>query len=79
MGDGSGAFTRGALRLARETTEAFLREAEAEGRPMEAGVARRALGMTCLHLGEFAEAQALLSVWRRVASGGDGYFALATE
>ena len=58
--------TRGALRLARETAEAFLREAEAEGRPMEAGVARRALG-------------ALLSVWRRVASGGEGYFALATE
>ena len=55
-----GSYTRGALRLAHETTEAFLREAEAEGRPMEAGVARRALGVTCLHLGEFAEARSQL-------------------
>jgi predicted ATPase len=53
-------YVRGELRLARQMSEAFLHEAESEGRPMEAGVARRTLGMSCFHLGEFAKARGRL-------------------
>ena len=48
------------MRAARDTAEAFLREAEAEDRPMEAGAARRVLGLTCLSQGEFAAARSHL-------------------
>jgi predicted ATPase len=53
-------YTRGELLAARDTAEAFLREAEAEDRAMEAGAARRVLGLTCLSQGEFAAARSHL-------------------
>jgi tetratricopeptide (TPR) repeat protein len=53
-------YTRGELVAARDTAEAFLREAEAEDRAMEAGAARRVLGLTCLSQGEFAAARSHL-------------------
>src|SRR5215472_16363660 len=55
-------FMRGQHRQARETAEAFLREAETEGRPTEAGVARRVLGFVLLKLGDL---QAARSVFER--------------
>ena len=51
---------RGQNRQARETAEAFLREAEAEGRPTEAGVARRVLGFVLLKLGDLQAARSVL-------------------
>ena len=53
-------FMRGQNRQARETAEAFLREAEAEGRPTEAGVARRVLGFVLLKLGDLQAARSVL-------------------
>jgi class 3 adenylate cyclase/tetratricopeptide (TPR) repeat protein len=53
-------FMRGQNREARETAEAFLREAEAEGRPMEAGVARRVLGFVLLKQGDLQVARSVL-------------------
>jgi class 3 adenylate cyclase/predicted ATPase len=53
-------YARGELRSARKTAEAFLSEAEAENRAMEAGAARRVLGLTCLSQGEFATARSHL-------------------
>ena len=53
-------FMRGQNRQARETAEAFLREAEAEGRPTEAGVARRVLGFVLLKLGDLQAARFVL-------------------
>ena len=53
-------FTRGEYRRARETAETFLREAEAEGRGTEAGVARRMLGLILLHQGELKAARLVL-------------------
>jgi class 3 adenylate cyclase/tetratricopeptide (TPR) repeat protein len=50
-------YVKAELRTARETAETFLREAERAGRPMEAGAARRILGLTCLFQGEFAKAR----------------------
>ena len=47
----------GDLNSARRTAESFLRESEAEGATLEAAVARRALGWTCLHQGELALAR----------------------
>jgi class 3 adenylate cyclase/predicted ATPase len=47
----------GDLNSARKTAESFLREAEVEGSSLEAAVARRALGWTCLHQGELALAR----------------------
>jgi predicted ATPase len=52
---------RGEFRLARETAEIFLREAETGGRSMEAGVARRMLGMTLLLQGDLRLARSLLA------------------
>ena len=43
-------FVRGQHRQALATAEVFLREAEAEGRGMEAGVARRVLGFVLLRM-----------------------------
>jgi tetratricopeptide (TPR) repeat protein len=53
-------FMRGEHRQAHAEAEAFLREAEAEGRPMEAGVARRVLGFVSLLLGDLQEARKAL-------------------
>jgi class 3 adenylate cyclase/tetratricopeptide (TPR) repeat protein len=50
-------FVRGQNSEARETAEVFLREAEAGGRAMEAGVARRVLGIVLLHLGDLPAAR----------------------
>jgi class 3 adenylate cyclase/predicted ATPase len=47
----------GELNSARKIAESFLREAEAEGSALEAAVARRALGWTCLFQGELALAR----------------------
>jgi len=47
----------GELNSARKIAESFLREAEAEGSTLEAAVARRALGWTCLFQGELALAR----------------------
>ena len=53
-------FMRGQNHQARETAEAFLRQAEAEGRAMEAGVARRVLGFVLLKLGDLQAARSVL-------------------
>ena len=53
-------FMRGEHRQARETAEAFLREAEADGRAPEAGVARRVLGYVLLKLGDLQAARSVL-------------------
>ena len=55
-----GHLARGECRLARETAEEFLREAEAEGRAMEAGVARRLAGFVSLMQGDLNAARAYL-------------------
>jgi len=54
----AGHYTRGELKLARETAGSFLREAEKDGRATETALARRILGLSCLHQGDFAEAHA---------------------
>ena len=51
---------RGEWRLARETAEKSLREAEAEGRAMEAGMACRAVGFVSLMQGDLKVARAVL-------------------
>ena len=51
------AFTRGELKSARELASTFLREAEAAGRMVEAGVARRGLALMSYLAGDFAEAR----------------------
>jgi len=53
-------FMRGQNRQALETAEAFLREAEAEGLPTEAGVARRVIGFILLKLGDLHAARSVL-------------------
>ncbi len=53
-------YVRGELGSARETAEAFLRDAENEGRPTAAGAARRVLGLTCLFQGDFVSARSHL-------------------
>ena len=51
------AFVRGEIKLARECAEVFLREAEASGHAMDAVVAHRTLGLTCLFQGELTLAR----------------------
>jgi tetratricopeptide (TPR) repeat protein len=51
---------RGELRLARETAETFLREAEADGLATETGVARRMLGLVCFFQGNLEAARSML-------------------
>jgi predicted ATPase len=51
---------RGQHHQARETAEAFLREAEADGRAPEAGVARRVLGFVLLKFGDLQAARSVL-------------------
>jgi len=53
-------FMRGEHRQAHAEAEAFLREAEAEGRPTEAGVGRRVLGFVSLLLGDLKAARKAL-------------------
>ena len=53
-------FMRGEYRQAHAAAEAFLREAKAEGRAMEAGVARRVLGFVSLQLGDLQAARNVL-------------------
>ena len=53
-------FTRGEYAEARERAETFLREAEGEGRAMEAGAARRMLGLVLLHQGNLNAARLVL-------------------
>jgi len=52
------ALVRGELKSAREMASTFLEEAENEGRLVEAGVARRGLGLICYVAGDFARARA---------------------
>ena len=51
------AFLRGELRSARELESSFLKEAEATGRMVEAGVARRGLALACYQAGDFLAAR----------------------
>jgi hypothetical protein len=53
-------FMRGEHRQAHAEAEAFLREAEAEGRATEAGVGRRVLGFVSLLLGDLQAARKAL-------------------
>jgi predicted ATPase len=53
---------RGQVRAARDIAERFLREAEAEGRIAETGVARRMLGFVCIYRGDLAEARTQLEL-----------------
>jgi tetratricopeptide (TPR) repeat protein len=53
-------FVRGQNRQACELAETFLREAEAEGRATEAGVARRVLGIVLLHKGDLQSSRSVL-------------------
>jgi tetratricopeptide (TPR) repeat protein len=48
---------RGEFKSAREMASAFLREAENEGRVVEAGVARRGIALICYNVGDFAQAR----------------------
>ena len=53
-------FMRGEHRRAHAAAQAFLREAKAEGRETEAGVARRVLGFVSLQLGDLEAARNIL-------------------
>ena len=57
---------RGELGLARETAEIFVRETMSEAWKTEAGVARRMLGLTCLHQGDLIDALAHLEEAARI-------------
>jgi hypothetical protein len=54
-------FTRGEIGTARGTAEAFLKESETEGRIIDAGVARRTLGLVLLFQGDFRAARSILA------------------
>ena len=51
------AIVRGELHAAQEQASTFLREAEDAGRPVEAGVAHRSLGVICYYSGDFLNAR----------------------
>ena len=55
-------WSRGEFRVARDTAERFLREAEAEGRIAEARVAHIVLGVACMQLGDLREARTQLEL-----------------
>ena len=59
-GQWGASLLRGDLRRARGIAETFLRETEAGGPTLEAGVALRTLGLTCFYQGELARGRALL-------------------
>ncbi len=65
-----GSFLRGELQSARESAEAFLREAMSAGRMTEVAVAHRNLGLTCLVQGDSAEARANLEEVLRIRRSG---------
>ena len=52
------ALVRGELKAARDMASAFLQEEEDQGRPVEAGVARRGLALICYLVGDFVQARA---------------------
>jgi predicted ATPase len=56
-GQWSFALVRGELQSARQLASAFLKEAEAAGRAVEVGVARRGLALSCYHAADFPEAR----------------------
>jgi predicted ATPase len=51
------ALVRGELQSTRQLASAFLKEAEATGRAVEAGVARRGLAHACYQAGDFLDAR----------------------
>ena len=51
------ALVRGELQSARHLASGFLKEAEAAGRAVEAGVARRSLAVACYQAADFFEAR----------------------
>ena len=53
---------RGEISAARDIAERFLRETQAEGGAAEIGVAHRAVGWSCLYLGNLAEARRQLEL-----------------
>jgi class 3 adenylate cyclase/tetratricopeptide (TPR) repeat protein len=55
-------WSRGEFRVARDTAERFLREAEAEGRIAEARAAHLTLGLACMQLGDLREARTQLEL-----------------
>ena len=55
-------WMRGEFRVARDTAERFLREAEGEGRIAEARVAHVTLGLACMQLGDLREARTQLEL-----------------
>jgi class 3 adenylate cyclase/tetratricopeptide (TPR) repeat protein len=55
-------WMRGEFRVARDTAERFLRDAEGEGRIAEARVAHAALGLACMQLGDLREARIQLEL-----------------
>ena len=61
-----GSLNCGELAIARETAEAFLREAKIENCSTEAAVASRNLGLTCLIQGDVTEARAHLEEALRI-------------
>jgi class 3 adenylate cyclase/predicted ATPase len=64
-----GSFTRAELALAKETAEAFLRDAARKPDSPEAGIAHRSYGMTCWFEGDFVRArehsEKVLSIYNR--------------
>ena len=66
FGQWVGSMLRGELRSARETAEAFLREAEKEERTTEAVAAHYSLGTACFYQGGLAEARAHLELALRI-------------
>jgi predicted ATPase len=60
LAESMSSLTRGQLRLAGETCETFLREAEAEGRATKAASARSRLGLVLLNQGELKAARSVL-------------------
>jgi predicted ATPase len=61
-----GSITRGEWGLARDTAEIFRHEAKTAGRPTEAAVASRNLGLTCLWQGHFVAARTHLEEALRI-------------
>jgi predicted ATPase len=57
QGQWDGSWFHGELILARKLAESFVHEAEAKGHEMEAAVAHRTLGQTCVTQGELALAR----------------------
>ena len=81
-GQWAGSLLRAELNLAKETAENFLREAENAGRPTEAAVAQRFLGLTILWQSDFVEARVRLKAALRIYHSGrdrDAKFRFGTD